>query len=132
MVCGEFSGMTLDMQESSWKQVVRSETAPTKRLIDELIAAGVELPEPASMDDEQLTRKLWEVINALADMRSDLESTDHLSDRERYTVLYERILPEEVEDDDELDDSPGIGPGSWHIDILGGGPARSNRACSVP
>jgi hypothetical protein len=83
--------------------------------LQRLAEVGVELPAPESMDDATLTKKLWEVIYSLAAIHVYLDSTDHLSDRELYTVLRAEVLPEEIPDD--LPDPPGS---SWILDLLAG------------
>ena len=67
------------------------------------------------MDDGQLAAKLSEVIDSLARMRVFLSQTDHLRDRELYTLLWGDTLREPVKDM-PLDDSS-----AWHIELLSGG-----------
>jgi hypothetical protein len=55
---------------------------------DLIVAAGTELPAPDTMDDAQLSGKLQEMIDGLTYLRIALSSTDHLSDRELYTLLW--------------------------------------------
>ena len=56
------------------------------------------MPAPEALNDQEVTAKLWEVINKMAQMRIFLEDTDHLSDRELYTKLWGDLLREETKD----------------------------------
>jgi hypothetical protein len=62
----------------------------------QLADAGLELSAPEAMDDATLLSQLWEVFDALADIGVFVTSTNHLSDRDLYTVLWQRVLREEV------------------------------------
>ena len=98
---GEMAGWKSDdlspeMEEDFLQGVVAYESAPWTTHYQQLEEADVELPDPATMDDEKLTAKLWEVIEALARMRVFLQSTNHLSDRELYTELSGDVLREET------------------------------------
>ncbi len=97
------------------QNIVAYESAPWTTHYQQLQEAGVELPDPETLDDEKLTAKLWEVIEALARMRVFLQSTNHLSDRELYTLLWSDVLLEEVKAMvfDEYS--------AWHIDLIGSG-----------
>jgi hypothetical protein len=50
-------------------------------------------PRPESLNDEDLHKILWDVINKLFEKRIVLDFTDHLSDRELYCLMYRDILP---------------------------------------
>ena len=53
--------------------------------------------QPAcTLDDEQVHERLWQVIDKLFAKRVVLEYTDHLSDRELYSLIRRDILPTAV------------------------------------
>jgi hypothetical protein len=105
--------LSADENEAFWRRVTTHETAPLTTDFQQLLDAGVELPDPDSLDAEQLTAKLWEVIRALAELDVFLEFTDHLSDRELYEKLWRDLLRTERED---LADG-----GVWHVDASSSG-----------
>jgi hypothetical protein len=98
-----------------WQSVAAYEQAPLTTHFQQLEVVGVELPAPDALDDVRLTAKLWEVLEALARLRIFLSQTDHLSDRELYTLLWRELLREPVKDM-PLDESS-----AWHIDLTGSG-----------
>ena len=51
------------------------------------------VPSPGRLDDEQLAQTLENVIAKLFEKKLLLNFTDHLSDRELYTLIYRDILP---------------------------------------
>lgn len=57
-----------------------------------LIEAGVLLPDPESLNDVQVSEKVWEVINGLAKLNHYISMTDHLSDRELYQFFWSGFL----------------------------------------
>ena len=100
---------------TEWERHMRAiDDGPFTTDFDKLIQRGVQLPEPATLDDGALTAKLWEVINALAMLRTFLERTDHLSDRELYEFLWKRGLREETPIE------PFDATEAFHLDVLGG------------
>jgi hypothetical protein len=105
--------LTPDVEERFWRSVLAFETTTTTDLVTELNAIGVDLREPDDLDDAELHHALWRIIDALATLRVFLERTDHLSDRQLYTLLLQELLPEEMP-------VPEVGEHSaWHIDVLG-------------
>jgi len=114
MVTGEMQDTPPEVEEGFWQYVVNYEKAPWTTKFKQLEQAGIELPAPETLDDGQLTKKLWEVIRALALLRVFLEDTDHLSDRELYTELWTDMLREEVKA------IPPDPDGAWHLSPLGG------------
>jgi len=106
-------GCPAEVEESFWQHIVRYEEAPWTTHFHQLESAGVSLPPPDSLNDQELTEKLWEVIHALALLRVFIEQTDHLSDRELYGTLWIDCLREESKD------LPPSANSACHIPILG-------------
>jgi hypothetical protein len=107
------SEVPAEVEEGFWKYVVDYEEAPWTTNFQQLEKAGVSLPAPDSLRDEELTAKLWEIIQKLALLHVFIEQTDHLSDRELYTHLWTDTLREESKA------MPMIAGSAWHIDLLG-------------
>ena len=87
---------------------------PQTTLFALLKESGIDMPAPDVLADSELTALLWKIIEALADMGVYLTSTNHLSDRDLYTVLWQDTL---------LEDHPVVShefPMTTHIDLLGG------------
>jgi hypothetical protein len=108
-------GISADVQEAFLKQVLEFETTEPRTIFSALKDDGVVLPNPDELDDAQLTLKLWEVIHSLVNLGVFLHCTDHLSDRELYSVLWTDLLLEPVvlrpQDPDY----------AYHIDLVGSG-----------
>ena len=51
------------------------------------------LPHPDKLDDATLHHKLWTTIDRLYEKRIVLDFTDHLTDRQLYTLIFRDILP---------------------------------------
>lgn len=106
---------TDDLRKLFLDHVAAFESVEPRPLFDVLPETGISLPPPDSLDDAQLSRKLKEVIHALALLGNYLLSTDHLSDRELYTELWDDALREEAVLMPENPDFAG------HIDMVGSG-----------
>ncbi len=101
-------------EEEFLEHILFIEGVGEEPLFDLLEKGGIQLPRPADMDDEQLRKKLWEVINGMALLGCYLSSTDHLSDRQLYEVLWTDILREPTSVRPNNDNA------ACHIDLLGG------------
>ena len=111
----ESDTLSPERREQFWRRVVEYEAAPSTNYFQQLTEAGIELPEPDATHDEELTSTLWALIGALARMRVFVSQTDHLSDRELYTLLWRDVLREETP---MLPDYPGS---ACYLDLLGSG-----------
>jgi len=88
--------MPADMEEEFLRHVLAYETAEPISLFQILENAGVELPASEEIDDDELIRKLVEVIDQMASLGAYLLHTNHLSDRALYEYLYHDGLREEA------------------------------------
>ena len=121
MEVGGLDESPVEVEEAFWKHVVDYEEAPWTTHFQQLENAGVSLPSPNSLKDEELMAKLWEVIQKLALLQVFIEQTDHLSDRELYTRLWTDSLREETK---ALQLS---GNSSYHLQLLGSGSEEDNQ-----
>lgn len=120
MEIGGMDDCPAEVEEEFWKHVVGYEEAPWTTNFQQLEDAGVSLPAPDSLNDEELTAKLWEVIQKLALLHVFIDQTDHLSDRELYTHLWTDSLREETKA------MPLAANSAYHIQLLGGGSDEDN------
>jgi hypothetical protein len=109
-----------EVEESFWKYVVDYEEAPWTTNFQQLEDAGVSLPSPDTLNDEQVTIKLWEVIQKLALLQVFIEQTDHLSDRELYHHLWTDSMREETKS------LAMAANAACHIQLLSGGSDEDN------
>jgi len=117
---GESENCSTEIQEKFQKQIEAFEEAKWSQPFQILVDSGISLPPPDELPDTELNAKLWEVINALALMAACLEHTDHLNDRELYTLLWNDILLEEM-----FFQSGDVNM-VCHIDLIGSGSEEDN------
>jgi hypothetical protein len=121
MEVGGLDDLPEETEEAFWKHVVDYEEAPWTTHFQQLENAGMSLPAPDSLKDEELSAKLWELIQKLALLHVYIEQTDHLSDRELYTHLWTDSLREETKS------FPMAANFSCHIQLLGGCSEEDNQ-----
>jgi len=63
---------------------------------ERLQSAGIRVPHPQLVSDTEIHGVLWDVLDGLARMHVYLLSTDHLSDRELYEILWRKYLSQLV------------------------------------
>jgi hypothetical protein len=120
MEVGTLDDCSAETEEAFWQQLVNYEEAPWTTNFEQLEKAGVLLPPPDSLKDDELTAKLWEVIQKLALLHVFIEQTDHLSDRELYAHLWTDSLREETKA------LPMAANSAYHIQMLGSGSEEDN------
>src|SRR5262245_15805022 len=109
-----------DAAEQFLQRIIAFETGPTTTDFERLSADGVPLPLPTDVSDQEIGVVLWRVIFALAKHRVFLSWTNHLSDRELYSVLWHTVLREEVTIVPEGDN------GASHVCVPGDDPESTN------
>jgi hypothetical protein len=97
------------------RQVEAYENATPVCLFESLETGGTELPAPDSLKRGEMSSKLADIFRHLALLRVYIENTDHLDDRELYTLLWTDLLREDVI---IFPDDPN---GGFHLDIIGSG-----------
>lgn len=98
-----------------WSLVYDLELAPMTSNRKQLAELNVTVPAAESLEDAELVERLWQIIDALADLNTFLLHTDHLSDRQLYERLDVGVLDEPVH---EIFEGSG---GREFIDLCGGG-----------
>jgi hypothetical protein len=104
----------LEEEERFLEQILFMEGIGEYPLFHLLQQNGLHIPPPEDLDGAQLKTTLWAVINGMARLGCYLSSTDHLSDRQLYQVLWEDILREPTAV------CPDDSGSACCIDILGG------------
>lgn len=93
-------------QDDGYEEFARKmqlvEDGPTTTNFQQLVDRGIELPPPDALVGADVTTKLWEVINGLAQLRVYLDCTDHLTDTAMYSKLWHDTLRSDVPAIDEI------------------------------
>ena len=119
-VKGEIISFGLDecsseLEKKFWEYMLSFEKGQHTQLFRTLTNGGLSLPTPDTLDDSQLTKKLWQVINSLSLLGVFLYHTDHLSDRD----LYEHLWHDSLREDGFI--QPTNQDYACHLDIVGSG-----------
>jgi len=104
-----------DLHDRFLKNIALYEEQEPESPFELLPKSGIALPAPEELGDEDMGRKLWDVIHGLAQLGAFLHHTDHLSDRELYIELWSDALREPA----VL--MPGEPSYAYHIDLVGSG-----------
>ena len=115
MMVWESSDIPAEVEEEFWEQVLAYESATMISHRARLARAGFAPPAPDGLTDVELTTALTALILALAAQQIYLTSTDHLSNRELYTLLWSETLEEEGPD------LPPSAAMAYHIDLVSSG-----------
>lgn len=113
--------MPADLEEEFLRHVLEYETAEPISLFRLLENSGLTIPEPGSLNDDDLSVRLDEIIKRMASLGAYLLHTNHLSDRELYRYLYYDGLREEAV---LFPENPGY---AYMIDLVGSGSEDDNQ-----
>jgi hypothetical protein len=113
--------MPADMEEEFLRHVLEYESAEPISLLRLLENSGLDVPPPEQFADEDLTRKLKDIIDRMASLGAYLLHTDHLSDRGLYEYLYHDGLREEAV---LFPENPSY---AYMIDLTGSGSEEDNQ-----
>ncbi len=84
--------MTLAEENEFLESMLAWERAPALP-ISRWFEPQLTLPPPDKLDDDVLSTLLFDTIDRLFSCRIVLQDTEHLSDRQLYTLIYRDILP---------------------------------------
>lgn len=90
--CLNFRKLPTSVENEFLASMLAWERAPVLP-ISQWLTPELILPRPETLDAATLHSVLWETIHKLYDMRIVLDFTDHLTDRQLYTLIYRDILP---------------------------------------
>src|SRR4029078_2989060 len=94
------------------------EEGPFTNDFDRLLKAGIDLPAPAALTEQALSAKLRQVMLCHARLHVFINGTDHLSDRDLYSRLWNDSLREEIPEGAENDG------GQFSVHLYSGHTAR--------
>jgi hypothetical protein len=80
---------------------------------------GIEMPDDYALSDEEVHRRIGDVLVAMQAIGLVVEFTDHLSDRELYRYLREALQEETI-----LSDDPNS---ACHLSPIGSGSEEDNE-----
>ena len=87
-----FRQMNLKEENCFLESMLAWERAPALPIGD-WFSPALSLPHPSTLDDDVLSPLLADTIDRLFSVRIVLEMTEHLSDRELYTLVFRDIVP---------------------------------------
>lgn len=116
-----FEAMPADMEEEFLRHVLEYETAEPISLYTLLENSGLDIPAPAEVTDDRIPVKLKEIVESMASLGAYLLHTNHLSDRQLYSYLYDEGLREEAV---LFPENPSY---AYMIDLTGSGSEEDNQ-----
>jgi hypothetical protein len=109
-IFGSMPACPPEIEESFLERVLGFEQASRRPLRERLADAGIVLTDPVELADTDLTHHMWDAIHALVTLQIVPINTDHLSDREVYTYLWQTARSGETV-------MPDFFSRGWYIDF---------------